>query len=94
LAALILIGKPIVFGWLMQKNGEAKAVSWEVGVRLGQISEFSLLVIYLALDTKIIQPAATYMVQAATMLTFVGSSYWVTMRYPTPLASSEKLRRD
>jgi Kef-type K+ transport system membrane component KefB len=39
LAALILIGKPIVFGWLMQKNGEAKAVSWEVGVRLKLFSQ-------------------------------------------------------
>lgn len=94
LAALILIGKPFIFSWLLQKSGESKPISWEVGVRLGQISEFSLLVIYLALDAKLIQPATTYMVQAATMLTFVGSSYWVTMRYPTPLAASEKLRRD
>ncbi|MDR3476404.1 MAG: cation:proton antiporter [Gammaproteobacteria bacterium] len=94
LAAVILIGKPLVFGWLLHKSGEAKPISWEIGVRLGQISEFSLLVIYLALDAKLIHPAATYMVQAATMLTFIGSCYWVTMRYPTPLASSEKLRRD
>ncbi len=94
LAALILLGKPIIFGWLMQKTGEPKSTSWEVGVRLGQISEFSLLVIYLALEANLIQPAATYMVQAATILTFVGSCYWVTMRYPTPLAASDKLRRD
>lgn len=94
LATLIMLGKPLVFKWLLHKSGEAKPISWEVGVRLGQISEFSLLVIFLALDAKLIRPETTYMVQAATMLTFIGSSYWVTMRYPTPLASSEKLRRD
>jgi Kef-type K+ transport system membrane component KefB len=94
LALLILVCKPFIFGWLLHKSGEQKAISWEVGVRLGQISEFSLLVIYLAVDAALISPAASYMVQAATMLTFIGSCYWVTMRYPTPLASSEKLRRD
>ncbi len=94
LATLILVGKPIVFSWLLRKSGEARFMSWEVGVRLGQISEFSLLVIYLALDANLIRPETSYMVQAATILTFIGSSYWVTLRYPTPLASSEKLRRD
>jgi Kef-type K+ transport system membrane component KefB len=94
LAIFILIGKPLVFSWLLRKSGEAKNISMEVGVRLGQISEFSLLVIYLALDAKLIHPATTYMVQAATILTFIGSCYWVTLHYPTPLAASEKLRRD
>jgi Kef-type K+ transport system membrane component KefB len=94
LAAFIMIFKPVVFGYLLKNSGEAKPISWEIGVRLGQISEFSLLVIYLALDAKLIAPQATYMVEAATILTFIGSSYWVTMRYPTPMGASDKLRRD
>jgi len=94
LTGLIILGKPFVYSRLLRGYGESKAISWEIGVRLGQISEFSLLVIYLALDSKLIHPAASYLVQAATILTFIGSSYWVTMRYPTPLATSEKLRRD
>jgi Kef-type K+ transport system membrane component KefB len=94
LAGFIMIFKPLIFSWLLRQSGESKAISWEIGVRLGQISEFSLLVIYLALDAKIIQSQATYMVQAATIITFIGSSYWVTMRYPTPLGASDKLRRD
>jgi Kef-type K+ transport system membrane component KefB len=94
LAAIILLGKPLVFGWLLKRSGENTPISREIGVRLGQISEFSLLVIYLALDAKLIQPATSYMVQAATIMTFVGSCYWVTLRYPTPLAASERLRRD
>jgi predicted Kef-type K+ transport protein len=63
-------------------------------VRLGQISEFSLLVIYLALQIKLINPIITYTVEAATIFTFIISSYWIVMRYPTPMASSDKLRRD
>jgi Kef-type K+ transport system membrane component KefB len=94
LATFIMLLKPCIFGYLLKKSGESPAISWEIGVRLAQISEFSLLVIYLALGAKLISPAATYMVQAATMLTFVFSCYWVTMRYPTPLAASDKLRRD
>jgi Kef-type K+ transport system membrane component KefB len=94
LASFILVGKPLVFGWLLQRSGENKPIGWEVGVRLGQISEFSLLVAYLAYKTNVIDLSANYMIQAATILTFIASCYWVVLRYPTPLASTEKLRRD
>ena len=69
-------------------------MSWEIGVRLGQMSEFSLLVIYMALDAKILSPLSTYMVEAAVILTFIVSCYWTVMYYPTPLASTDQLRRD
>ncbi len=94
LAILILTVKPYVFNWLLKKSNEAKSTSWEIGVRLGQGSEFSLLIINLALQTKLIGFTASYLVQATTIFTFIVSCYWVTMRYPTPLASSDKLRRD
>ena len=94
LALIILVGKPCVFGWMLRQSGEDVTTSWEIGVRLGQISEFSLLVVYLALAASLISPTTSYLVQAATILTFIGSSYWVTICYPTPLAASEKLRRD
>ncbi len=94
MAFIMLTIKPFVFSWLLQKSSESKAMGWEIGVRLGQISEFSLLVIYLAWQVKLIQPAANYMVQAATILTFIVSCYWVVIRYPTPLAVTDKLRRD
>jgi Kef-type K+ transport system membrane component KefB len=94
LAFFILVGKPFVFGWLLKKSGETKPISWEVGVRLGQISEFSLLIAYLAYKAEVIDLSANYMIQAATILTFIVSCYWVVLRYPTPLAATEKLRRD
>ncbi len=94
LAGAILIIKPTIFSWLLKKSGEAKSTSWEIGVRLGQSSEFSLLVIFLALQTKLVSSTTSYMVQAATIITFIVSCYWVVLRYPTPLAATDKLRRD
>jgi Kef-type K+ transport system membrane component KefB len=94
LAIFMLLIKPYVFAKLLMRAGESKAIGWEIGVRLGQVSEFSLLVIYLALQVKLITPIATYMVEAATIFTFIISSYWVVMHYPTPMAASDKLRRD
>lgn len=94
LAILVLILKPIIFSWLLHRAGEVKDVSWEIGVRLGQLSEFSLLVVYLALDTHLLQPSTTYMAEAAVIITFIVSCYWTVMQYPTPLAATPTLRRD
>jgi Kef-type K+ transport system membrane component KefB len=94
LAALVLTIKPVVFRFLLRHSGEASGRSREVGVRLGQISEFSLLIAVLALDSGIIGHQASYLIQVSTLLTFIASSYWIVMRYPTPIAISDRLRRD
>lgn len=94
LAGLVLTLKPLIFKWLLFRSGEVKEISWEIGVRLGQLSEFSLLVIYMALETGILPKTTTYMVEAAVIITFIVSCYWTVMRYPTPLASTDRLRRD
>jgi predicted Kef-type K+ transport protein len=75
-------------------SGEPVAVSMEVGVRLGQISEFSLLISVLALDLAVISQKASYLIQLSTIITFIVSSYLVVMKYPSPIAISDKLRRD
>jgi predicted Kef-type K+ transport protein len=94
LSTLLLIIKPAVFQWLLYRSGEVKSVSKELGVRLGQMSEFSLLVIYLGLQTNVLPPTTAYMVEAAIIITFIVSCYWTVMWYPTPLASTDNLRRD
>jgi len=96
LAGLVLLIKPWLFQVLLRWSGEKKNIAREVGVRLGQASEFSLLIAYLAAETTpaLISAKANYLIQAATILTFVGSSYWVVLRYPTPLALNEKMRVD
>lgn len=94
LASIMLLIKPYVFQVLLKQTGESKHVAFEVGVRLGQISEFSLLLAYLAASSQLIEKSASYLIQATTILTFVASSYIVVLRYPTPLAFSEKMRKD
>lgn len=92
LGALIL--KPLIYRFLLVREGESKSVSWEVGVRLGQASEFSLLVAYLAGNHSMISDKMSFLIQASTIITFVVSSYWVVWKYPTPMATSAKLRQD
>lgn len=94
LALLFLVVKPIIFRLLLKQSGEVQSVSHEIGVRLGQLSEFSLLVVYMAKDTELLSPVSTHMLEAAIILTLMVSCYWVVMYYPTPLASSDQLRRD
>jgi predicted Kef-type K+ transport protein len=94
LGVLMLVIKPFVFTKLLTRWGETKKISQEIGVRLGQLSEFSLLVIYMAMDYKQLSPQAANMGQAAVIITFIVSCYWTAMRYPTPLAANDKLRRD
>lgn len=94
LAGFILLLKPMIFSWLLYRSGEVKSVSWEIGVRLGQMSEFSLLVIYMALGSHLMTPLTANMAQAAVIITFISSCYWTVLRYPTPLAATDRLRRD
>ena len=94
LGGLMLVLKPAVFRWLLQGQGESRRLSSEIGVRLGQLSEFSLLIAVIASGGGVIGPHASYTIHAATLLTFVVSSYVIMFRYPTPIAVSDALRRD
>lgn len=94
LALALLVAKPPVFALLLKQAGEKRRLSWEIGVRLGQVSEFSLFIAVVATDSALIGREAGYVVQVATLLTFVASSYVVMLKYPTPIAVSARLRRD
>jgi Kef-type K+ transport system membrane component KefB len=94
IAAIMLAAKPLVFSRLLRYSGERGKLSLEAGVRLGQISEFSLMIAVLALNAGAIGSRASYLIQATTLLTFVASSYLIMLNYPTPIAVNAKLRRD
>ena len=94
LATAMMLLKPVVFRWLLLRTGESEKRSHEVGYRLGQMSEFSLLLAVLALETGVIGAEASYLIQLSTLLTFLVSSYLVVLRFPTPIAVSDALRRD
>lgn len=94
LAAVLLVLKPLLFRWLLVRAGETPERGEEVGVRLGQVSEFSLLISVLALGNGLIDEKVAFLVQLVTVLTFLVSPYLIVWRYPTPIAVSDKLRRD
>ena len=94
LALAAVIFKPVIFRLLLRREKEKAGMSGEIGVRLGQISEFSLLVAVVAVSAGVISDKASMTVQTATLITFVLSSYWIVMRYPTPIAVDDKLRQD
>jgi len=94
LATMVLVFKPLVFAWLLRREGEKKYVSFETGFRLGQISEFSLLIAVLAVESGFIDDKTSYLIQLATLITFAVSSYIIVQRYPTPISTTDRLRRD
>ena len=94
LAALVVTIKPIVFGWIIRPICNSKATSWEVGFRLGQTSEFSILIATLAASSMLISESASLLIQATAIITFVASSYLVVWNFKSPIAVKDHLRHD
>lgn len=95
IAAVVMVVKPLTFKILLHKHGgEKPAVASEIGFRIGQLSEFSILLGALALSVNVIGEKAAYLIHVATIITFMLSSYLVVLRFPTPIALSDRLRRD
>lgn len=94
LACFLILLKPLVYRFLHRSVDKNKNTAWEIGFRLGQASEFSLLVGFLAFSSTLITEQAYISIQAVSIITFIVSSYVVVMRYPSPIAFNSKLRRD
>jgi Kef-type K+ transport system membrane component KefB len=94
LTAIFVLIKPWVFKKLFILCGERDAFAGEAGIRLGQVSEFSLLIAVMAFQMGLITHNASQLVEFVAILTFVISSYIVISRCPTPLGTLERLRRD
>ena len=95
LAAFALVLKPIIYGTLLHKLGhEEDSHAKEIGFRIGQMSEFSILLGALALNVSVIGERAAYLIHVATIITFIISSYIVVFKFPSPMALSDRLRRD
>jgi len=94
LAIALIAVKPATFALALKVQKETVTTGWEVGYRLGQMSEFSLLLSYVALGAGLLTEEAALVIQGATVLTLLVSSYLVIFRYPSPIAPSARLRRD
>ena len=94
LALAVLVIKPVAFRTLLNGVSESNSTSWEIGFRLGQTSEFSLLIAYLAFASHLIGSEASHVIQATAIITFLLSSYIVIFNFPSPIAIKDSLRRD
>jgi len=94
MAGIVLVLKPLVFRFLLRHQSEHNTLAWNIGFRLGQISEFSLLIAFVATNASLISEKASTLIQATAIITFLVSSYIVIFNYPNPIAVNDKLRRD
>lgn len=94
MALMVLALKPVTYRYLLRHHAEQNHLSWDIGFRLGQISEFSLLIAFVAFNAAMISEQASTLIQATAIITFLVSSYIVVFNYPNPIAVSDRLRRD
>ncbi len=94
ITVLLMAAKPLVFNWGFKIIGEKPINAAELGVRLGQASEFSLLIAFSALASGLIEERSSYLIQLVVVLTFVVSTYWVVNVYPTPISYKSGQRKD
>jgi Kef-type K+ transport system membrane component KefB len=94
LGGIMLVLKPVVFRLLLERQSEKPALAWDIGFRLGQISEFSLLIALVAFNGALISERASTLIQATAIITFLISSYIVVFNLPNPIAIKDDLRRD
>jgi Kef-type K+ transport system membrane component KefB len=90
----LLLLKPLVFRFALVNQSESNKLAWETGIRLGQLSEFSLLIVFVATNHQLISEGASTLVQIATLVSFIVSAWYIVLKYPTPIALNEDLRRD
>ncbi len=94
IAAALLTLKPVIYHSLLRGVSESHKLAWNLGFRLGQCSEFALLIGMVAFQTGVLSETGNTLIQAATILTLLVSSYLVVFNFPTPIAISDDLRRD
>lgn len=95
LSVFVILFKPTLYRFLLAiNNKESKAIYWQTGWRLGQASEFSILIAYAAISDRLITQEISSIIQAITILTLIASSYIISIFYPTPIAFKEELRQD
>jgi len=94
ITALLMVAKPVIFNWGFKAIGEKPQNSAELGIRLGQASEFSLLIAFSALASGLIEERSSSLIQLVVVLTFVASTYWVVSSYPTPISYKSSQRKD
>jgi Kef-type K+ transport system membrane component KefB len=90
LTVVMLCLKYIVFHYLLENENRSR----EIALRIGQVSEFSLLLGTVALGTGLISTQANTFLQGCVIVSFILSSTLIVYKYPNPISPNESLRRD
>lgn len=77
LSAFVLVFKPLITALVMQFMGFPKKVSAMTGISLGQISEFSLIIIFLGERLGHVNGEVVSLVATVAIITFAVSSYLI-----------------
>ena len=75
LSAIVIIGKPFAITTVMGLLGYTKRVSFKAGINLSQISEFSIILIVLAVSTGMIRPEISSIITLVAIITIATSTY-------------------
>ena len=94
LCPLMMAAKYGTFRWLFNRAKEDASFAHETGGRLAQASEFSLILVIAEQRAGLLSNNGFQLVQLTTVLSLLISSYIVTARFPSPLASNPKLKQD
>jgi len=94
LGILIVVIKPLIYRKAFLFSGENDKISTESAFRLGQASEFSLIVAFIALENSKISNSASYLIQLTVIITFIISTYIVSSKYKTPVSVNKTKRKD
>ena len=94
MSVLVMAVKPVVLHYLLRSERESNSLSWDIGFRLGQNSEFSLLIAFVASNAGFIDDRASHVIQAVTIITFIISSYIIIYNFPSPISAVQEVRHD
>ncbi len=83
LSAIVIIGKPFVITTTMGMLGYAKRVSFKTGINLSQVSEFSIILVVLAVNNGMVRPEISSILTLVAITTIATSTY--LMQYDNQL---------
>ena len=94
LALMILGLRPLYLRWLLRSQGEDSSLAREAGFRLGQSSEFALIIAMAAVRAGHLSESAAQLIQLTTILTMIVSSYLVVYLFTSPIGTRSGLQAD
>ncbi len=77
LSAFVLLGKPLIVLAIMGIMGYRRRTAFLTGLTMGQISEFSLVLVALGLSLGLLGPSEVGLVTLVALITITGSTYMI-----------------